>query len=248
VRAEERLRQAVAIDGEYALAWLGLGKALAARKKADEAERAFRRAAELSAGSWEARLGVADFLIRRGELEQAKEVCAAAARASPDVAAVYLKLAEISAKQRHWDESLAHCETARRLAPYTHPPKVLLAVFCCADGEPDRGVRLLQEARAEAPAHPMPPLILGQLTRRQRQFGPAREYYAAAAALPVPDNWPDSHRQRFLVLLHSERFQLAQQLQDAALARDALAEWLKVEPTNARVRKMYDDLVSGAGP
>lgn len=244
-KAEERLRQAVAIDGDYALAWHGLGKALAARKKPDDAVTAFRRAADMSAGLWEARLGVADALIQRNELDRAREVCTEAAAASPDVAAIHLKLAEIAAKQRNWDESLAHCETARRLAPYTHPPRVLLAVYCFANGEPDRGLRLLQQARAESPAHPMPPLMLGQLARRQRQLALAREFLSFAAALPVPDNWPDSHRRRFLVLLHSERFQLAQQLPDAGLARDALAAWSKAEPENERVRKMYEDMVAG---
>jgi predicted Zn-dependent protease len=191
-------------------------------------------------------LGVVDSLFRRGDLEKAEAECLAAAGASPEVANVYLKLAEISAKQKNWDASIRYCDTARRLAPYTHPSKVLLAVFCLADNEPDRGLKLLQEARRESPAHPVPPLMLGQLARRQRMGGVARENYAAASALPIPDSWPESHRQRFLVLLHSERLQLAQQLQDIGLARDALEQWLRYEPGNRQVRKMYDELVAGA--
>jgi hypothetical protein len=87
-------------------------------------------------------------------------------------------------------------------------------------------------------------LILGQLAARRKQYPAARDLFAAAAALPVPDNWSASRRQRFLVLLHSERFRLAQQLQDAALARGALARWLEVEPTNAKLRKMYEALLA----
>jgi tetratricopeptide (TPR) repeat protein len=248
VRAEEQLRRAIAIDGEYGLAWLGLGKALAAQKKTEPAEQAFRRAVELSPGSWEARLSVADFLIQRGELEKAKEICSAAANASPDIANVYLKLAEISAKQRNWAESLGYCSTAHRLAPYTHPHKVLLALYCVANGDQEGGVSLLLEARRESPFHPVPPLFLGQLARRRQQGKTARGYLAAAASLPLPDNWPESHKQRFLVLLQSERFQLAQQLQDADLARDALAQWLKCEPENRKLREMYDELVAGPAP
>jgi tetratricopeptide (TPR) repeat protein len=247
-QAETRLREAIEIDGEYALAWFGLGKALSAQKRPEPAERAFRRAVELSPGSWEARLNVADFLLRRGELEKAEEVCSAAASASPDIANVFLKLAEISAKRQHWDASLKYCDAARRLAPYTHPPKVLLAVFCVGNGDQTRGLRLLHEAWSESPTHPMPPLILGQLARRQKQGKQARDYYAAAASLPVPDNWPDSHKQRFLVLLHSERYQLAQQLEDVELARDALAQWLKIDPGNEQARKMYDALPARTGP
>lgn len=240
--AEARLREAIALDGDYALAWLGLGQALAAQKKPDAAEQAFRRAAELSPASWEARLGLADVLTRRGELEQAGQVCAAAAAASPDVPNVHLKLAEIAARQKLWDESLRHGESARRLAPYTHPPKVLLASFCVADGDPQRGLRFLQEARAEEPAHPVPSLMLGQLARRQGLTKAARDYLDVAASLPPPDTWPDSHRKRFMVLLHSERYRLAADLRDPRLARDAVAEWLKAEPENRQVQALRDRL------
>src|SRR5205085_8310570 len=101
---------------------------------------------------------------------------------------------------------------------------------------------------SESPDHPVPWLILGQLARRQKQDAPAREYLAAAASLPLPHNWPESHKQRFLVLLHSERSQLPQQLQDAALARAALGQRLKCEPGNRQVRKMYDELIGKTGP
>jgi Tfp pilus assembly protein PilF len=247
VRAEAQEREALALDGEYALAWLGLGKSLAAQKKAEPAEQAFRRAAELAPGLAEAWLSVADFRMQRGDLDKAKEACASAAAATPDAATVYLKLADIAARQKNWDECLRQVEAARRLAPYTHPPKVVVAVFCMANGEPARGERLLQEARTEWPTHPVPSLMLGQLARRQRQWQAARNYYAAAAALPVPDNWPESHRRRFLVLLHSERFQLAQQLQDLVLARDALTAWQKCDPGNPQVAKMLAELPAAAG-
>jgi hypothetical protein len=104
---------------------------------------------------------------------------------------------------------------------------------------------LLLEARLESPFHPVPPLILGQLARRRAQLKTAREYCEVAASLPMPDNWPESHKQRFLVLLHSERFQVAQQLQDIALARNALEQWMKCEPGNHKLREMYDALPNG---
>jgi Flp pilus assembly protein TadD len=244
VRAEELQRQAIGLDGQYPLAWFGLGKSLAAQKKSEPAEQAFRRAIELAPGFLEARLNLADLHIQRGQLDPAKEVCSTALGDSPEMSAVYLKLAEIHAKKHEYEASLADCQAARRLAPYTHPPKVLLAMFCWANGDRERALTLLQEARTEFADHPMPPLVLGQLARRQQQTRGAREYLTAAASLPMPDNWPASHRHRFLVLLHSERYQLAQQLQDVDLARDALYEWMRCEPANAQVRKMYDQLPS----
>jgi hypothetical protein len=80
--------------------------------------------------------------------------------------------------------------------------------------------------------------MLGQLARRRQQTRPALEYLTMAMMLPIPDNWPQSHRQRFLVLLHSERFQLAQQLNDIALARDALSQWMKCDPDNPQLPKL----------
>ena len=103
---------------------------------------------------------------------------------------------------------------------------------------------MLQEARSESPDHPVSPLILGQLARRQKQNQLAREYFAAASSLPMPESWPESHQQRFRVLLQSERFQLAQQLQDSELARDALSQWLKCDPGNRQLKKMYDDILA----
>ncbi len=168
--------------------------------------------------------------------------CEAAIAASPDSANTLLTLAEIRCRQKRFDDSLQLLQKARQLAPYTHPPKVLLAVNCFAMGEQDRAMGLLREARAESPAHPIPALILGQLARRKGQTKEAREHLDAAAGLAIPENWPQSHRQRFVVLLQSERLQLAEQLQDVALARDALVQWMKAEPENAKLRQMYDSL------
>ena len=240
--AEENFRQATEMDAEYSLAWFGLAKALASQKKMEPAEQMFRRAIELTPRGSDARLALADLLIQRGELDEAKEVSSAALSNSPDMANIYLKLAEISAKQKRYDESLEYCQEARRLAPYTHPAKVLLAVFCCTNGDQERGLKLLREACEESPNHPIPELILGQLARQQQQGEAASEHFKRAASLPIPNNWPPSHQHRFRVLLQSERFQLAQLLQDIHMARDSLAQWLKYEPKNAQLLKMYQEL------
>jgi Tfp pilus assembly protein PilF len=242
--AEEQFRKATSIDGEYSLAWFGLAKALVSQKKLELAEQTFRRAVELTPSGADARLALADLLIQRGALDEAKEICFAARDDSPDMANINLKLAEICAKQKNYDESLKYCEEARRLAPYTHPPKVLLAVFCCANGEHRRGLKLLQEARAESPEHPIPELNLGQLARLEQQGQIAREHFDRAASLPLPDNWPQSHQKRFRVLLQSERYQLAQYLDDSELALDAVTLWLKEEPQNLQLQKMYLELTA----
>jgi superkiller protein 3 len=243
-RAEQQHLRALQLDNQYPLAWFGLGKALAEQRKWEPAENAYRRALELAPDQLEARLNLADLLIQRNQLEEAARICAAGINDSPEIASLYLKLAEISAKQKRQALSLDYFQQARRLAPYTHPPKVLLALHYIKDGDRDRGRALLREAQSEHPEHPMPALCLGQLARRQQQTQAAREYFSIAASRPIPDNWPESHKKRFLVLLHSERFELANQLQDVKLARDALAKWLQCEPDNREVRKMYEEVLA----
>lgn len=240
--AEAQFRQAMVMDDQYGLAYTGLARALVAQQKNEEAEDMFRRAVELTPRGTEARLALADLLLRRGQLDEAKAVCSAALDESPEMANIYLKLAEISAKQQRYEESLKYCGDAQRLAPYTHPAKVLLAVFCCGNGDQKRGIQLLQEARADAPGHPVAALILGQLARQDQLFEEARTHFADAVSLPIPQNWPASHKQRYLVLLHSERLQLAQALQDIGLAREALSQWILCEPNNLKLRKMLEEL------
>jgi tetratricopeptide (TPR) repeat protein len=240
--AEKQLRLATTMDSQYPLAWFGLGKALAAEKQSEPASQAFRQAVTLAPGLSDAHLGLANLLVKQGHLDEAAQECTAALNDSPEMANVYLKLAEISAKRQNYEESLEYCKKARQAAPYTHPPKVLLAVFCIANGDPELALRMFREAQTEEPSYPVTPLMLGQLAMKQQDWDAARQYLTAAAALPIPANWPESHRKRFLILLHSERFRLAQQLQDINLARDALGQWVKSEPENTQLREKYEEL------
>ena len=246
IPAEAQFRQAMIMDDQYGLAYQGLATALAAQKKNEAAEQMFRRAVELIPRGTESRLALADLLLRRGQLDEAKAVCSAALEDSPEMANISIKLAEISAKQQRYEESLKYCGEALRLAPYTHPAKVLLAVFCCGNGDRKRGIQLLQEARAESPDHPVPALILGQLARQDQRYEEARSHFADAVSLPIPQNWPGSHKQRYLVLLHSERLQLAESLQDIGLALDALSQWLLCEPNNLKLQEMLEELKRAA--
>jgi tetratricopeptide (TPR) repeat protein len=239
-RGEEQLREAISVDNQYPLAWLGLGRTLVAQKKLEPAEAAFRRALELVPSLLDARLSLADLLIKSGRLDEAEKLCKTNLSDSPEMANVYLKLAEVSVKRNRYDAALEHFKTAQRLAPYTHPPKVLLAIYCFQNGDQETARKLLREAHAELPDHPVPTLYLGQMASRQQQLETARQYLEAAAQQPLPENWPDSHRQRFLVLLHSERFQLAQKLHDEQLARDAFSQWLLWDPQNPKLLQIQE--------
>jgi tetratricopeptide (TPR) repeat protein len=241
-RAEKLARDVLAKDPAYPLAWLGLGKALDAEKKFDEAERAYRTAVELAPALTEAHLSLADNLSKQEKLEAAAAACEEAIKLSPDTPASYLKLAGIFAREKRYDDSLRNFETAQRLAPYTHPPKVLLAVSYFQNGDVENAKKLLNEAHADASEHPVPELFLGQAAAREKRFDDARRYLTSAASRQLPLNWPESHKRRFVVLLNTERFKLAQQLNDETLARTAVDEWIKYDPENRQLQEIYNSL------
>lgn len=244
VRAETLVRDVLAKDPSYPLAWLGLGKSLDAQKKVKEAEQAYHKAIELAPALTEAHLSLADNLAKQGQLDAAQAACDEAIKLSPETPNSYLKLAGIQAQEHRYDDSLHSLETAQRLAPYTHPPKVLLAVSYKQNGDDAKARQLLAEAHEESPDHPVPELFLGQLAFREKRYDNAKRFLASAASRPIPANWPASHKKRLLVLLNTERFKLAQQLNDETLARTAVDEWIKYDSENKQLQEIYNSLHS----
>jgi Tfp pilus assembly protein PilF len=243
-RAEQLVREVLAKDSAYPLAWLGLGKALDARKQPTEAEKAYQKAVELAPALTDARLAWADNLAKQNKLDAAAAVAAEAIQYSPDKPNAFLKVAEILAHQRKYEDCLKNLEEARRLAPYTHPPKVLLSVYCYQNGDADKSKTLLREAKSEEPTHPVPELFLGQFAAREQRWNDARQFLEASASKRIPANWPESHKKRFMILLETERFKLAQHFQDEQLARSAVSEWIKYDPDNAQLKQIYNSLNS----
>jgi tetratricopeptide (TPR) repeat protein len=211
-RADTELRKAISMDDQYPLAWLGLGKTLAAETKFTEAAQALARAVELAPGLLDARLALADLLIKQGNLDEAERICISALDDSPDVASIELKLGEIAARRKDYPKALDHFTAAQRAAPYTHPPKVVLAIYLLSTGEQEQGMKYLRESRAQSPDYPMPALLLAQLAIRQQRLDEAKKELAAAASIPIPDTWPESHRRRFLTTLQAAQSRLAGQL------------------------------------
>jgi tetratricopeptide (TPR) repeat protein len=241
-RAEQLTRKVVDKDAKYPLAWLGLGKSLDARAKTAEAEKAYRRAIALAPALTDARLALADNLMKQAKPREAALTCEEAIKISPDSPNAFLKLAGLQANEKLYDASFRSLEAAHELAPYTHPPRVLLASYYFRNGEGNAAKKLLVEAHDAAPDHPVPELFLGQFAAREKRFDDARQFLEKSASRPIPANWPESHKKRFMVLLSTERFKLAQQLRDEKLARAAVDEWIKYDPENRQVQEIYNAL------
>jgi tetratricopeptide (TPR) repeat protein len=235
-------REVLSKDAKYPLAWLGLGKSLDTRGKPAEAEKAYRKAVVLAPALTDAWLGLADDLSKQSKPKEAMQACEEAIRFSPDTPNAFLKLAAIQANEKQYDASLRNLEAAHSLAPYTHPPNVLLAAYYFKNGDAAMAKKLLAEAHDAAPEHPVPELFLGQFATREKRFNDARELFENSSSRPIPANWPESHKKRFMVLLSTERFKLAQQLRDEKLARSAVDEWIKYDPDNRQVQQLYNGL------
>ena len=214
--AEKRLRQALAKDDQFSLAWLGLGQALVAKADAAGAEKALRRAIELAPRLTVARLDLADLLVAQGRLDEAAAVCEEAKKMAPDDYKPDLKWANILAEQKQYDASLQHFAAARRLAPFVYSPQASLAIACYQLGDEPMANQLLAEAVANNPADPVPYCFLGQIARRNGQLDEAEKYFIRASKLPKPRTWPDSHRQQFGNLIFAEELELAKQREGAA--------------------------------
>jgi Tfp pilus assembly protein PilF len=240
--AEQRLRTALAMDEEFALAWLGLGQTLAAKSQTDEAEQAFRRAVALAPRLTGARLDLADLLVAQEQLPEAATVCEDAIRQSPADYKPELKLANIRAQQQDYDAALKHFEAAQKLAPFVYSPRASLAIACYQSGDESTANRLLREALADDQNDPVAYCFLGQIARRNGEAPEARQLLRKASELPTPTTWPASHRRQFLALVYAEQLQLANDLHDEALARQVLEAWRRLEPQNAAISNMLRQL------
>lgn len=242
IAAERTLRDVLTEDPQSALAWFGLGQTLGGRGDAAGAQDAFRRALQISPGLDDARLRLVESLLVQAKVDEAAVLCESDILMSPRPAPFELKLAEIAARRGNWDACREHLDAALAIAPYTHPPLVLMAVFRFQLGDAEEAKRLLEQARAETPASPVPGLFLGQFAARENRWSEAGEFLKAAFALPIPDSWPASHRRTFLNLLHGERLRVAEHFEDVDLAREVLTDWTKLEPDNAALRSLLESL------
>jgi tetratricopeptide (TPR) repeat protein len=240
--AERLLRQTLARDDRDPIAWLGLGQALVAQKQAQPAEEALGKALANAPDLMVARLDLIDLLVNQGRLDEAASAARAAADLWPDEYQPQMKLADVLAREKKYDASLAAFSQARKIAPFVFSPQSSLAIACYQLGDEQTAVRLLREAVAVDERDPVPRCFLGQIARRNSAWSDARKNLQLALELPIPRTWPASHVGQFLKLVYTEQLLLAEQLQDAELARTTLQAWAKLEPDNVGVRKMLAEI------
>jgi tetratricopeptide (TPR) repeat protein len=241
-KAETLLRRALMKDKKLPLAWLGLAQSFVAQHKLKWVEDALHRAIQLAPQLTVARLDLVDLLVANQRLDEAVAVAQSTVELAPDEHLPLLKLANLYAQQRKFEASLSSFAAARKLAPFVYSPQSSLAIACYQLGDEATASRLLAEAVALDAKDPVPRFFLGQIARRNSSWEEAQRNLQLAVDLPVPNTWPATHVRQFVTLVYAEQLQLAQQLQNATLARTVLTAWLKVEPENGAIRKLSDEL------
>ena len=111
------IRQAIALNGEAASAYVNLGKALIDERRADEALACFDRAIALDPASVEAHAHRADIMVGLRRPEEALKSYRAAADLRPDEAALHRNCGHLLAMLRRHDEAFAAYDRAFHLAP-----------------------------------------------------------------------------------------------------------------------------------
>lgn len=239
--AESVFRRAISMDDKYPAAWLGLGQAIAAKNDMKAAEAALRKAIELAPRLTVARLDLADLLSAQSRTDEAIAICEQAIEFAPTDYKPQLKLANLLAQQRRNDESLEYFTAARRMAPFVYQSEASLAIALYQFGDEQAADRLLREALAKDSRDPVPHCFLGQIARRNAQWPEARRHLQRASELPTPASWPASHRHQFLNLVFTEQLLLANEIQDEALVKHAIAKLVELDPTNEQLRSLLKE-------
>lgn len=219
--AEERLREAIALDPAYREPRFNLALILAERSDFEGAERHFRRATEIDPDDLDARTRWADTLTRLGRADEA--IGALDAVLAVDAALPAARLALGAAQQARGDLEAARTTLNRVLDATPGAPQerseahyrlaVLLAAQAGATGNPaatEAGPNAVSHLRAAleldagfAEAH----VLLGRVLGQQERFAEAAGHFARALVQdPSNSGW---HRDRAMALLLARRYAAA---------------------------------------
>lgn len=219
--AEERLREAIALDPAYREPRFNLALILAERNDFEEAERHFHQATEIDPDDLDARTRWADTLTRLGRADEAIGVLDAVL--AVDAALPAARLALGAAQQARGDLEAARTTLNRVLDAAPGAPQerseahyrlaVLLAAEAGATGNPaatEAGPNAVSHLRAAleldarfAEAH----VLLGRLLGQQERYAEAAGHFARALVQnPLNPGW---HRDRAMALLLARRYAAA---------------------------------------
>ncbi|NLG83010.1 MAG: tetratricopeptide repeat protein [Firmicutes bacterium] len=186
-KAEAEFRAAIAEDGKYVPALLGLARLLLeAKGEPAEAVVYLDRALAQDAENFEAHLMKGVCLLRIGgkdPLAEALESFKEAVRIQPDSPAAHRLLALTHAALGEAEEARKEYETAVRLAPDDAQVRFELGMLLVNMGRPAEAVPYLEKAAALGPKAPEYPWALGMTYKKMKKYAEAIATLEKAATL-----------------------------------------------------------------
>lgn len=169
-------RRVQAVNADHASSWIALGDLDAARGRAAEAEKEYRKALALDEPAWAAHLNLADLQRAWGRDDLARETLEAALELGPDVPELLHAMGLLLVRAGEREAALSWLERAAEGAPGSGRFAYVYGIALWSQGSQADGVRVLSDALA---SHPFDAELLRAMVSYLDELGradEAREY------------------------------------------------------------------------
>ena len=197
--SESLFRRAIAVTPDNYIAYDGLGSALEALGKTDEALACYSESVRLKPQYPEGQYDLGTALMKLGRLDAAVLHLAAAVKSNPAFAHAYINLGKALLEQGRLGEAEANLSKAVRLTPEDPEAQYNLGTVLLVQARPDAAVACFSEALRLNPDYAEAHGNLGVTLMRQGKPGQGAVHLAAALRL-TPDN-AQAHNNLGLALL-----------------------------------------------
>jgi tetratricopeptide (TPR) repeat protein len=217
--SEKLFRHAIAVTTDNYIAYDGLGNALDASGKSDQALACYAEAVRLKPNYPEGQYDLGTTLLKRGRLAEAVEHLTAAVKHNPAFAHAHINLGKALLEQGKLEEAADHLAKAVRLTPDDAEAQYNLGTLLQMQGKPDEAVVCFSEALRLKPDYGEAHGNLGVALMRQGKLSEGATHLAAA--LDSNPNNPEAHYNLGLALL---------ELNHPREAADQFTEALRLNP------------------
>ncbi|MCX5655008.1 MAG: tetratricopeptide repeat protein [Planctomycetota bacterium] len=151
--AAQSFRKAIEVNPRYAIAYVKLSMALAARGNSDEAIAQARKAIEIDPNLAEAHFNLSGFLAAKGRLAEALPECLEAARLAPTQSDVQSRAGALLLAAGKPEEAIDRLKEAVRLGTTDPTAYYNLAQVLCSKGQYAEAIPYYEEVLRQQPRH-----------------------------------------------------------------------------------------------
>ena len=221
--SEKLFRHAIEVTSGNYNAYDGLGSALDAAGRREEALLCYAESVRLQPRYLEGQYDLGTLLLKMGRLEEALQHLTAAVQLNPAFAHAHINLGKALLDQGKLDEAAAHLSRAVQLTPDDPEAHYNLGTLLLLQAKPDQAIACFSEALRLKPDYGEAHGNLGVALMRQGKLGEGATHLTAALRLN-PNN-PEAHYNLGLALLELNR---------PREAADQFAEALRLNPDAPR--------------